>query len=56
MAQPLLQGGVPMIPIALALVALILAAIEQFRAQGQSLLAWAVICLAVIHLLGVHLS
>lgn len=38
--------------VVLALVALILAAIDQTRARGQSLTAWAVICLAVIHLLG----
>jgi hypothetical protein len=36
------------VELALAIVALILAAIEEFRAQGQSLLAWAVIALAVI--------
>jgi hypothetical protein len=34
--------------LALAIVALILAAIEEFRAQGQSLLAWAVIVLAAL--------
>jgi hypothetical protein len=36
----------------LAVVALILAIIEQVRAQGQSLLAWAVIALAAIHVIG----
>jgi hypothetical protein len=36
------------VELALAIVALILAIIEEFRAQGQSLLAWAVIALAVI--------
>jgi len=37
---------------ALALVALILAAIEQVNARGRSLIAWAVICLAAIYLIG----
>jgi hypothetical protein len=36
------------IELALAIVALILATIEEFRAQGQSLLAWAVIVLAAL--------
>jgi hypothetical protein len=35
---------------ALAIVALVLAAIEEARSRGQSLLAWAVICLAVIQI------
>ena len=35
------------LPIVLFIVALILAVIDQFRAQGQSLTAWAVICIAV---------
>ena len=35
------------IPIVLFLVALILAAIEQIRARGQSLLIWAVILIAL---------
>jgi hypothetical protein len=38
--------------LALAIVALILAAIEEIRAQGQSLIAWAVILLAVIEVAG----
>ena len=35
------------VPEILFIVALILAVIEQFRAQGQSLIAWAVILVAV---------
>lgn len=34
------------VPTVLYIVALILAIIEEFRAQGQSLLAWAVILIA----------
>jgi hypothetical protein len=40
------------ITVILALVALVLAAAEQIRARGESLIAWAVMCLATIHLLG----
>jgi len=36
--------------LALAIVAFILAALEEARAHAQSLLAWAVICLAVIQI------
>lgn len=36
----------------LAIIALVLAAIDQYRAQGRSLIAWAVIALALIPLLG----
>lgn len=35
----------------LVVIALILAVFEQFQAQGRSLLAWAVIALAVAELL-----
>lgn len=35
----------------LAIVALVLGVVEQFEAQGRSKLAWAVICLALIHVL-----
>lgn len=35
------------IPIALFLVALILALVDEFRAQGQSLTGWAVVLVAV---------
>lgn len=41
-----------MMPTVFAVVALILAAIDQFRAKGQSVLAWAVICLALALLWG----
>lgn len=41
-----------MIGVLLALVAILLAAVEQLRARGESLIAWAVICLAAIHLVG----
>lgn len=34
--------------LALAIVALVLAVIEEFQAKGQSLLGWAVVALAVI--------
>jgi len=36
----------------LALVALILALIDQARARGQSLVCWAVVCLAIALLWG----
>ena len=36
----------------LAIVAIILALIDEFRAQGQSLTGWAVVCLAAIHIIG----
>ena len=36
-----------MMPTVLALVALILALIDQLAARGRSILAWAVICLAL---------
>jgi hypothetical protein len=36
----------------LAAVALILALIDEFRAHGQSLTGWAVVALALIHLIG----
>lgn len=36
----------------LGLVALLLALIDQFRAKGQSILGWAVICLALIYVVG----
>lgn len=38
--------------LAIAIVALILAVIEEFRTQGQSLLAWAVILLAAVEVIG----
>lgn len=41
------------VPTVLALAALILAGIEQVRAAGRSLLAWAVILLATAMLWGV---
>lgn len=41
-----------MIATALILVALVLASVDQFRAHGQSLTAWAVVALAVALLLG----
>lgn len=37
----------------LAVVALALGIIELFRSQGQALIAWAVVLLAVAHLWGV---
>jgi hypothetical protein len=40
------------IPLALAIVALALAAADEIRAQGQSLLGWAVCALAVALLWG----
>jgi hypothetical protein len=40
------------ITLALAIVALVLGAIDVLRSQGQSLVAWAVIALAAIHILG----
>ena len=40
------------IALVLAVVAAILAGIELFRSQGQSLIAWAVLALAAIHILG----
>lgn len=40
-----------MIALVLAIVAAVLAGIEIVRSQGQSLLAWAVLCLAAIVLL-----
>lgn len=36
-----------MIPTVLAAVALVLAIVEEFQAQGRSLVGWAVVCLAV---------
>jgi hypothetical protein len=36
----------------LTILALLLASIEQVRARGTSLIAWAVIALAAIHLIG----
>jgi hypothetical protein len=39
------------IVLALAIVALILAIIEEVQAQGRALLPWAVICLALIPIL-----
>lgn len=36
----------------LAIVALVFAIIEEVRANGRSLLAWAVILLAAIHIIG----
>lgn len=39
----------------LALTALILALVDEFRARGTSLLGWAVVLLAIIQLLGTHL-
>lgn len=41
-----------MISLVLAIVAAILAGIELFRSQGQALLAWAVLALAAIVILG----
>jgi hypothetical protein len=41
-----------MIPTVLALVALILALIDEFRAKGQSLVCWAVVCIAIALLWG----
>jgi len=38
--------------LALALVALILAIIDEIQAGGKALLPYAVICLAAIHLIG----
>jgi hypothetical protein len=43
------------IPTVLAFVALILALVEQVRARGQSLVCWAVVCLAIAMLWG-HLG
>lgn len=40
-----------MLPLILALVALILAAITLFTSRGTSLLGWAIVALALIHLL-----
>jgi hypothetical protein len=40
------------ITLILAVIALVLGAIEALRSQGQSLVAWAVIALAAIHILG----
>jgi hypothetical protein len=40
-----------MITLVLAVIALVLAAIAQIRAQGHDLVAWAVIALALIPLL-----
>lgn len=40
------------VAVVLALIAIVLAGIELFRSQGQSLIAWAVVALAAIHLLG----
>lgn len=36
----------------LALIALVLAAIDQWQAQGRSLLAWAVMILAAVFIVG----
>lgn len=36
-----------MIPLVLFLVGLILAAVEEFQAQGRSLVGWAVIAIAI---------
>ena len=44
------------IGVAFAVIALIFAGIEQIRAEGRSLLAWAVILLALIPLLGAVVS
>jgi hypothetical protein len=41
-----------MIALILALVALAIAIVEIFRARGDNLLAWAVLALALIHVLG----
>lgn len=41
-----------MMVLVLALVALILALVDEFRSHGQSLTGWAVVALALIHLLG----
>jgi hypothetical protein len=40
------------IPTILIIVALILALVDEFRAQGQSLTAWAVVFLAIALLIG----
>lgn len=40
------------IPTILIIIALVLAVIEEFRAQGQSLIAWAVILVSVALLWG----
>ena len=40
------------IPTALALVALILALVEEFRDRGQSLIGWAVVLIAIALLWG----
>ena len=40
------------IPLILALVALILALVDEFRAQGQSLTGWAVVFLSIAFLWG----
>ena len=40
-----------LVTIVLGVLALVLAGIEQFQAQGRSLLAWAVIALALIVLI-----
>lgn len=41
-----------MIPLALTIVALILALIDEFQAQGRSLVGWAVVALAIALLWG----
>jgi hypothetical protein len=38
--------------LALAIVALVLALVEEFQSQGRSLLGWAVVALAAIFLIG----
>jgi hypothetical protein len=40
------------VPTILIIVALILALVDEFRAQGQSLTAWAVVFLAIALLIG----
>jgi hypothetical protein len=40
------------IPIILVVIALVLALIDEFRAQGQSLTAWAVVALCISLLWG----
>jgi hypothetical protein len=40
------------IPLALTIVGFVLALVDEFQAQGRSLLGWAVLALAAIYLLG----
>lgn len=51
-ASPPADRMAVVIPLALTLVALILALIEEFRTHGTDLIGWAVVCLSLAALWG----